>query len=99
VPPEGDDVRGDVEIVRGGRSHDRMFGTGADEELYGGAGDDELSGQGGYDLVDGGDGGDYLMVGYSEFGNRIFCGGGFDVFEGGDIDRATGCEERRSRPG
>jgi Ca2+-binding RTX toxin-like protein len=42
VPPEGDDVRGDVEIVRGGRSHDVLVGTGSDEELYGGAGDDEL---------------------------------------------------------
>ena len=39
---EGDDIDADVELVRGGRSHDSLSGTPMEEEFSGGAGDDRI---------------------------------------------------------
>lgn len=96
---EEDDVAGDIEIVRGGRGPDRLFGTPGDEELYGGAGDDELAPQAGEDLIEAGDGADFIDSGsYDAFTDRIFCGGGYDVYMAGREDRASACERELSRP-
>jgi hypothetical protein len=99
VPAEGDDLRADIEIVRGGRGDDLLRGTGGDEELYGGAGHDTIEGEGGYDLLDGGDGGDYLAAGWAELGARVFCGGDFDTADlRGQAHRAFGCELFLAQP-
>jgi hypothetical protein len=48
---EGDDVRGDVEIVRAGSGNDVLVGNGDDNFFFPLPGDDEIHGAGGTDLV------------------------------------------------
>jgi large repetitive protein len=60
---EGDDVRGDVEIVRAGSGDDVLVGTGRANGLYGGAGRDLLRGRGGRDTLAGGRGVDTIVCG------------------------------------
>ncbi len=94
IPGEGDNVHPDVEIVRGGRGNDEIYGTPADNELYGGAGDDRLRGGAGDDLLDGGTGADWLDASslyYQDF-DHVFCGPGSDTWEGGGFHVVTGCE-------
>ena len=66
---EGDDVQGDVEVVRGGSAGDslsggdganRLNGRGGADVLDGGGGDDELIGMGGGDTFVGGAGVDLV---------------------------------------
>jgi Ca2+-binding RTX toxin-like protein len=88
---EPDNVRSDVERVIGGRGHDRILGSNADNALYGGRGLDTIFGYGGRDTIYGGshsdrlDGGngDDLVIG--EHGNSILKGGpGLDTLRGAD---------------
>jgi hypothetical protein len=89
---EGDDVAGDIEIARGGRGDDFVVGSASDEELYGGAGADSIDPQAGSNLVDGGDGDDRLMAGWNAH-ERVFCGGGIDLYRADDdTDLIVGCE-------
>ncbi len=105
IPGEGDTVHPDVEIVRGGRGNDELYGTPADNELYGGAGDDYLDGgsaafyaNDGEDLLDGGTGADWIDA--SEFASedmdQVLCGAGPDTWLGSDLDLVVGCESRHS---
>jgi hypothetical protein len=77
VPGEGDDVRGDVEGVRGGSADDtlvgnaasnRLFGRGGDDLLKGGPGNDRLWGGRGVDRLDGRD--------RNRFRDALDCGAG-----------------------
>src|SRR5688572_23450029 len=52
---EGDDVRGDVEILVGGSGNDRLFATAGPMTLFGGEGDDFLRGGLAADVLVGGD--------------------------------------------
>lgn len=69
---EGDDARGDIEVVVGGRGNDTIRGSAAANFFYGNAGDDLLDGGAGADLLDGGPGRD-----------RLYGGGGNDTLYGG----------------
>ncbi|RHW24585.1 calcium-binding protein [Nocardioides immobilis] len=60
---EGDNVKGDVEVLRGGTANDVLAGSGDAERLYGGPGDDVLAGNGGADLLVGEEGADELIGG------------------------------------
>jgi Ca2+-binding RTX toxin-like protein len=79
---EGDDVRGDIEVVEGGSGNDVIVGNAADNTLLGGAGDDTLIGGAGDDVLMGQAGSDLLM---GEGGNDVF----FAV-DGGTRDRING---------
>lgn len=68
-----DDIGGDVESARGGRSHDVLVGNGRDNLLDGGAGDDQVVGAGGMDRLRGGSGVD-LLDGRDGEGDVIRCG-------------------------
>ena len=95
---EGDDVDGDIEIVRGGRSDDELFGTNGDEEFSGGAGNDRIWSDGGADLIEAGDGDDEVESGYYDAADRVFCGSGYDSYGVGDEDRVSACEYMITRP-
>ncbi|MDQ4047898.1 MAG: hypothetical protein M3131_00725 [Actinomycetota bacterium] len=69
-PGEGDDIRPDVENIRGGPLSDRLAGSASDNELAGGGGDDTILGGSGQDLLDGGGGGDSLDGGVGS--DRLF---------------------------
>jgi Ca2+-binding RTX toxin-like protein len=55
---EGDDIRGDVERVRGGSGDDVLTGDDGGNDLFGAEGDDRLAGAGGDDILRGGTGED-----------------------------------------
>ena len=76
---EQDDVRTDVEDVRGGRGNDQLVGSAAANRLFGDRGRDGLAGLGGNDLLDGGADADALAGGsgvdtatYAERTARVF---------------------------
>ncbi|MEO8700934.1 MAG: calcium-binding protein [Kofleriaceae bacterium] len=75
APGELDDVRADVEIVRGGSAGDTITGGTGNDTLIGGPGDDTLAGGGGDDQL------------FGEAGNDTFDEGalanGADTFDGG----------------
>ena len=74
---EGDDVRGDVERVRGGRGDDMLVGNARRNGLLGGAGDDALKGARGNDLMRGGAGRDRLEGrDDASFSDALRCGPG-----------------------
>ncbi|HET9728217.1 MAG TPA: M66 family metalloprotease [Acidimicrobiia bacterium] len=54
APGEGDDIRGDVEDISGGRGADTLIGNGLANKLFGNNGDDFLEGGGGADVLSGG---------------------------------------------
>jgi Ca2+-binding RTX toxin-like protein len=56
LPGEGDNIRSDVEVLKGGSGNDRLSGSGGDNTLQGQAGDDLLQGNAGDDTLDGGGG-------------------------------------------
>jgi hypothetical protein len=64
---EGDNVRPDIEILRGGGGNDSIeaFGT-ANHTLFGGSGNDHLFGGAGNDVLDGGVGADELLGGVGD---------------------------------
>lgn len=62
-PGEGDNVKGDVETLRGGADNDTLQGSGDAETLLGGAGNDTLLGLGGVDVLIGDAGADVLSGG------------------------------------
>ncbi len=62
-PAEGDNVKGDVENVVGGRGADKITGNGSANRLVGGPGNDSLTGLGGNDVLDGGPGIDSMLGG------------------------------------
>jgi hypothetical protein len=49
--PDGDDIRGDVEVVIGGRGNDQFIGNASGNEFLGGPGADIYQGAGGGDLI------------------------------------------------
>lgn len=80
---EGDDVRGDVENVRGGAGNDTLTGDDGANLLRGGAGTD---------VLDGRDGNDVLHT-RDTTQETPACGGGIDVHEADRLDVAdTQCE-------
>jgi Bacterial Ig domain/Cadherin domain/RTX calcium-binding nonapeptide repeat (4 copies)/Right handed beta helix region len=103
VTGEDDEVRGDVEDVRGGSADDtfvgdggpnRLYGRGGDDELKGGRGNDRLWGGAGVDRLDGRDNG--------RFEDALDCGPGRpDAAMADARDRvASDCENvRQPQPG
>lgn len=75
---EADDVRADVERVRGGTGDDDLSGSASADALVGGAGNDQLVGRGGSDTLDGGDGADSLLA-MDGFTDALSCGAGSDT--------------------
>jgi Ca2+-binding RTX toxin-like protein len=85
---EGDDVRGDVEIIVGGSDDDfiagdalanTLFGGDGDDTLRGGRGNDVLVGEIGSDLLLGDDGNDVFMAGEGSGVDTLNGGRGFDI--------------------
>jgi Ca2+-binding RTX toxin-like protein len=62
-PAEGDNVKGDVENVVGGRGADKITGNASANRLVGGPGNDSLTGGDGNDILDGGPGIDSMLGG------------------------------------
>jgi hypothetical protein len=88
---EGDDVRLDVEDVRGSSHDDRLVGSDGSNELIGGAGNDELTGRGGFDSLIGGDGGDRIVA--QDGGpDQVTCADGFDTAFIDAVDALSECE-------
>jgi Ca2+-binding RTX toxin-like protein len=89
---EGDNVRADVEIVRGTDAGDDLTGNNSANTLVGLGGFDVLTGLGGPDTLEGGDTNDHLEGG---FGNDSLLGqGGADTMLGGwDSDYLDGGTE------
>lgn len=75
---EGDNVKGDVEIVIGGSLDDTLKGDGSDNMFEGGLGEDYLEGKAGPDILDAGAGSDLV---WARDGVRdiVDCGGGGDL--------------------
>ena len=69
-PGEGDDIRPDVENIKGGPFADRLVGTASNNQVDGGGGADAIVGGSGHDLLDGGGGGDSLDGGAGS--DRLF---------------------------
>jgi Bacterial Ig domain/RTX calcium-binding nonapeptide repeat (4 copies)/Cadherin domain len=103
---EGDDVRGNVEAVRGGDGGDRLRGNGGpdrlsggpgDDRLGGGRGDDRLGGGGGRDRLDGDAGDDRLDGGAAA--DRVSGGRGADLADYGsrtarvDVSLGSGADD------
>ena len=89
---EGDDVRADIETVRGGAGSDTLTGTAGPNELAGGGGDDVLEGGAGADALSGDGGNDTIRMrdGGTDTGA---CGTESDTVVGDDIDTVgTDCE-------
>lgn len=90
---ENDVVSSDIEIVRGGRGNDELYGGPGPQELYGRGGNDIIDGgDGAGDLLDGGEGNDHL-IDADRLNDRVFCGGGWDLYRADLLDRVVGCEE------
>ncbi len=93
APGEGDNVRPDNEVVRGGSANDVLAGSDGENSLDGGAGNDTLDGLGGNDILtggsddegadslDGGDGDDSLEGGPG--GDEMTGSAGLDSLDGG----------------
>jgi Ca2+-binding RTX toxin-like protein len=58
---EGDNVRGDVENLIGGRGNDSLTGSNAANQIFGGPGNDRIVGLGGADRMFGNDGNDHFF--------------------------------------
>ena len=86
---EGDNVRWDVENIRGGSGHDVLWGNMLDNQLYGGPGNDVLQGFSGDDIMTGGpdrdsyrgDDGDDLFISDFEPDGRDTFDGGYGIDE------------------
>jgi Ca2+-binding RTX toxin-like protein len=70
-----DNVKTDIEHVRGGPAADRLFGGGGDERLEGADNKDMLFGSPGDDVLDGGPGDDWIEASASVDGADVFIGG------------------------
>jgi len=95
---EGDNVRGDIEIVTGSNGRDtitgnananELNGSSEDDLLEGGGGDDLINGGSGKDRVNGGDGADKLEGSSDE--DVLDGGKGRDTFEGDPPCTLNGC--------
>ena len=60
---ELDNVRSDIEVLRGGADNDTLRGSAVGDHIIGGAGRDAINGLDGSDLLDGGPGADVLAGG------------------------------------
>ncbi len=77
---EADDVKADVEVVKGGLGADALTGSANADTLWGGAGDDTLTGGLGADILNGDAGDDTLDEGAATSGADVISGGaGFDT--------------------
>jgi len=91
---EGDDVRGDVEKLRGGQAADRLVGDAAANWLYGGDGDDELTGAGGADSLSG-EGGRDRIDSRDDVVDSVYCGADLDTVRSDPFDTVSAsCEIR-----
>jgi Ca2+-binding RTX toxin-like protein len=72
---EADDVKTDVETVKGGTADDDITGSSGDNTLFGGAGDDTLAGGDGVDILNGDAGDDTFDEGMATSGGDTFNGG------------------------
>jgi Ca2+-binding RTX toxin-like protein len=91
---EGDDIRGDVEQLRGGHAGDRLVGDDAANSLYGGDGDDELTGRGGPDTLFGDAGADRIDS-RDDVRDSVYCGSDLDTVLFDPLDSlSAGCETR-----
>lgn len=77
-PGERDEVRADVERVRGGQGADRLLGDGGTNWLYGEAGDDELIGAAGTDWLFGQAGSDTIDS-RDGAADTVYCGSALDT--------------------
>ncbi|GAA3114287.1 hypothetical protein GCM10010466_01740 [Planomonospora alba] len=91
---ERDDIRADVENVRGGAAGDTVIGNDRANEIRGGRGDDTLDGGGGDDTLNGEAGKDVLA---GEGGGDLLLG--LDGAAGDDLDGGAGNDECRSDAG
>jgi RTX calcium-binding nonapeptide repeat (4 copies) len=95
---EGDNVRGDVDIVVGSTFDDVLGGSDAPQQLFGNAGDDRIDGLGGDDILNGGTGDDEISGGAgrdrlegSAGEDYLEGGAGDDIFEGDNVCTAEPC--------
>jgi len=88
----GTRIGDDVEVLRGGRGHDRIFGGSANNELFGGAGDDVLDGGSGSDALFGEDGND-VLVSRDGFADFLSGGYGTDFAQKDNLDTTIGVEK------
>jgi Ca2+-binding RTX toxin-like protein len=88
---EGDDIRTDVETLRGSGLGDFLIGSGAGNAILGEGGDDRIAGRGGNDLLLGQTGNDYID---SRDGliDAVDCGPGSDFALADRVDILQGCE-------
>ena len=75
---EGDDIKADIEVLRGGTGNDILVGGAGSQTLYGGPGGDTLRGGAGGDILWGDAGDDRLDEGTSSSG-ADFLGGGTGI--------------------
>jgi hypothetical protein len=90
VAGEGDDVRADVERVRGGSGNDQLTGNGGANSLDGGPGADLIVGLAGQDNLLGGDGDDDMRAQDGER-DTVGCGPGTDSVAADPIDVLSEC--------
>jgi Ca2+-binding RTX toxin-like protein len=88
---EGDDIRSDVETLRGSGLTDFLIGSGAGNAILGDGGGDRIAGRGGNDLLLGQTGNDFID---SRDGliDAVDCGPGSDFVLADPLDILQGCE-------
>jgi hypothetical protein len=96
--PEGDNVRSDVEVLRGTSAGDTLDGNAGANTLYGNGGNDLLTGGGGIDQLYGGYGDD-VLDGQDNTADTLDCGqdGNDKALADRDIDTVTDCERSTLR--
>jgi len=96
---DADDVRGDVEDIRGGGFGDTLGGNAGANRIAGLAGDDRIDGRGGRDTLEGGGGDDVVGALDGAPGDRADCSDGTDtaLLDAGDTPVA--CERTTWAPG
>jgi len=88
---ELDNVRSDIEDLRGGDGSDRLTGDGDANVIFAGAGNDTLDGGAGIDTYDGGTGDDVISS-RDGIAERVDCGDGIDSATTDEFDLTSGCE-------
>ena len=95
IAGEADNVRSDVEDIRGGGGPDVLTGSARNNTLTGGPGDDQIEGLGGFDAYYAEEGADTILA---RDGNRerVDCGEGSDIATVDTGDNLSGCETLNS---
>ena len=97
-PGEGDNVRADVETVRGSPYADTLTGNGSANKLQGMAGNDTIDPLAGSDVVEGNDGNDTVTLVDGVF-DTLLCGAGTDTVTRDAMDSVSACEAVSSSGG